>query len=157
MFGCGRIRVAVGSARDQSSRHPFGAFCIRGGTFQQEGRRTSIASGTDSSSSCFYCAATRANYLLRVVKPEATTSHAQRHNASLWKCLCEILHVDLDLSADLRETVSLPLFLGGMGLRDVCRVATSAYWASWADSMPMIFQRHLDVEAGESQPECHGV
>ena len=38
----------------------------------------------------------------------------------------------------------MPLCLGGMGLRDASRVATSAYWASWADSMPMIFQRHPD-------------
>ena len=88
-----------------------------------------------------HCAAARANYLLRVVKPEATTSYAQRHNVGL----CEILHVDPDSSAELRETASMPLCLGGMGLRDACRVATSAYWASWADSMPMIFQRHPDV------------
>ena len=92
-----------------------------------------------------HCAAARSNYLLRVVKPEATRLYAQRHNDGLWKCLCEMLHMDPDSSADLRETASMPLCPGGMGLRDAGRVATSAYWASWADTMPMIFQRHPDV------------
>ena len=39
----------------------------------------------------------------------------------------------------------MPLNLGGMGLRDALRVATPAYWASWADCMPMIFKRHAHV------------
>ena len=37
-------RVAIGSVRDQSPRHPFGALCFRGGTSQQEGQKTSIPS-----------------------------------------------------------------------------------------------------------------
>ena len=40
---------------------------------------------------------------------------------------------------------SMQLNLGGMGLRDAFRVAVPAYWASWADCMPMIFKRHPNV------------
>ena len=32
-----------------------------------------------------------------------------------------------------------------MGLRDAVRVAVPAYWASWVDCTPMIFNRHPDV------------
>ena len=34
------------------------------------------------------------------------------------------------------------LELGGLGLRSAERTRVSAYWASWADCMPMIKERH---------------
>ena len=153
MLGSGGIRVASGSTGDQSPRHPLGHSAFVEAHLSKKAEEQAlflerIPAVPDVQSSwalLLHCAAARANYLLRVVKPEATTSHAQRHNAGLWKCLCEILHVDPESSAELWETASMPLCLGGMGLRDASRVATSAYWASWADSMPMIFQRHPDV------------
>ena len=92
-----------------------------------------------------HCASARANYLLRVVKPEATRAYSQRHNEGLWKCLCKILHVDPGHCAEAKVAASMPLNLGGMGLRDALRVATPAYWASWADCMPIIFKRHAHV------------
>ena len=66
----------------------------------------------------------------RVVKPAATWGFAQRHNGGLWKCLCEILHVEPDQSVEAKLAASTPLNLGGMGLRDATRVAVPAYWAS---------------------------
>ena len=33
---------------------------------------------------------------------------------------------------------SLPMRLGGLGLRSPRRLAPAAYWASWADAMPML-------------------
>ena len=90
-------------------------------------------------------ASARANYLLKVVKPASTRGFAQRHKDGWWKCLCEILHVEADQSAEAKLAASMPLNLGGMGLRDVVRVAVPAYWARWADCMPMIFNRHPNV------------
>ena len=48
-------------------------------------------------------------------------------------------------SAEAKPAASMPLNLGGMGLRDAVREAVPAYWASWADCMPMIFNRHPPV------------
>ena len=39
----------------------------------------------------------------------------------------------------------LPLRLGGCGLRSALRTAPAAYWASWADTLPMIQARHPEV------------
>ena len=36
----------------------------------------------------------------------------------------------------------LPCWLGGLGVRCAVRMAPVAYWASWADCLPMIRQRH---------------
>ena len=105
-----------------------------------------------------HCLSARANCLLRVVKPAATKVFAQRHNEGLWKCLCNLLQVGPVQSAEAKPAASMPLKLGGMGLRDAVRVAVPAYWASWADCMPMIFNRHplvanLFVHELEGAPE----
>ena len=37
------------------------------------------------------------------------------------------------------------LVLGGLGLRSAVRLSRSAFWASWADCLPMVFSRQRDV------------
>ena len=44
-----------------------------------------------------------------------------------------------------REAASLPLALGGPGLRSARRTHPSAYWASWADSLHMVQKCHPGV------------
>ena len=39
----------------------------------------------------------------------------------------------------------LPMRMGGLGLRSASRMAQSAFWASWADAMPMISERLTQV------------
>ena len=79
-----------------------------------------------------HCVSARANYLLRVVIPEA--------------CLCKILHVDPRKLCRCESGSVHAIEFGWHGfLRDALRVATPAYWASWADCMPMIFKRHAHV------------
>ena len=39
----------------------------------------------------FMCGSTRANFWLRTVEPELTESFAERHDASVWRCLSNIL------------------------------------------------------------------
>ena len=93
-----------------------------------------------------HCASGRANYLLRVVRPELVRDFAERHDSSLWTCMCEILRVDRgECSANARNSSTFPLALGGVGLRSAVRTSGSASWASWADALAMIKQRHPEV------------
>ena len=41
----------------------------------------------------------------------------------------------------------MPLVLGGLGLRSACRVSQPACWASWADALHVIHNRHPEVAA----------
>ena len=63
----------------------------------------------------------------------------------LWQCLCSILQLDPVQVDVVRETATVPLSLGGLGLRSAQRTRIPAFWASWADSLAMIRQRHPDV------------
>ena len=45
------------------------------------------------------------------------------------------------LLGGLTGDATLPMRLGGLGLRSASRMSHSAYWASWADSLQMIAQR----------------
>ena len=42
-----------------------------------------------------HCASTRANYMLRVVRPEWALDFAQAHDQEVWECLCSILAVSV--------------------------------------------------------------
>ena len=93
-----------------------------------------------------HCASARANYSLRVVRPEWVHQFAVDHDRNLWKCLCAILRVSVDGCGEpARSTATLPLSLGGLGLRSAQRSSVAAYWASWADALPMIQERHPAV------------
>ena len=92
-----------------------------------------------------YCAGSRANCLLRVVRLDLVRSFAERHNRGLWQCLARILGRSSEWDITTQEVASLPLSLGGLGLRNAVRTSPSAYWASWSDSLPMIKARHPEV------------
>ena len=91
------------------------------------------------------CAVSRANYLQRVVRPDLVRSFAERHNRGLWQCLARIPGRSSEWDITTQEVASLPLSLGGLGLRNAVRTSPSAYWASWSDSLPMIKARHPEV------------
>ena len=40
-----------------------------------------------------------------------------------------------------RHITTLPLRMGGLGLRSALRMAPAVFWASWADALPMLQQR----------------
>ena len=94
-----------------------------------------------------HCAGGRANYMLRVVRPEAVLRFAEGHTNGLWACLRNILGSSVDLDPTTRDICSLPLSLGGIGLRNAERTSPPAYWASWADCLAMLRARHPDVAA----------
>ena len=84
--------------------------------------------------------------MLRMIPPEAVREFARRHDAELFQCVGNILKQDLSHCGDeVRETAGLPLILGGLGLRSAERVRVPAYWASWADCLQMIREKHPSV------------
>ena len=70
-------------------------------------------------------------------------SFARAHDAGVWQCLCAVLRIpDTSCEEVARLSASLPLALGGLGFRTAVRTSAAAHWASWADTLPMIHQRH---------------
>ena len=64
----------------------------------------------------------------------------------MFACLCQILHVSPDeVDAETWDCATLPMSLGGLGLRSAVRTSKAAHWASWADCLPMIRERHPQV------------
>ena len=92
-----------------------------------------------------HCAGSRANYLLRVIRPELVRNFAEGHNAGLWRCLAQILPASTGADPIAKATASLPLSTGGLGLRDASRTSEPAFWASWADCLSIIRKRHPEV------------
>ena len=76
------------------------------------------------------------------VEPQMAAAFCQRHDAGVWECLCRILHVSPEQGDDVVGAAFMPLVLGGIGLRSACRGSTPAFWASWADTLPVIAGRH---------------
>ena len=61
------------------------------------------------------------------------------------------------------QIASLPMRMGGLGIRSASRMAPSAFWASWADALPMLQDRLssisnqiADVLDGAQAPGCLG-
>ena len=90
------------------------------------------------------CGSTRSNFWLRAVAPGLTAEFAGHHDATVWGCLCKILGVPSG-SAEAQVVASLALSAGGLGLTSARRTRTAAHWASWADCLRMVRQRHPDV------------
>ena len=55
------------------------------------------------------------------------------------------MRVDLSSDPSVRESASLPLSLGGLGLRSAVGLRKAAFWASWCDCLPMIKERHPTI------------
>ena len=89
-----------------------------------------------------FCAASRANYV-RVVHPALSFQFAVQHDVGIRQCLQDLLHVPV--TQGMWEMAGLPFASGGLCLRNAERLRTTAYWASWADTLPMIRPRHPEV------------
>ena len=81
------------------------------------------------------------NNCLRCVRPDHSGAFAHRHDASVWECLRQILRITPD-QAIASTTASLPFFMGGLGLTAAFRSREGAHWASWADCLPTVRERH---------------
>ena len=87
------------------------------------------------------CGSIRANFWMRAVRPEDSEGFATRHDENVWACLRELLGMP-NAPPEARVIATLALSAGGLGLVSAVRVRPAAHWASWADSLRMIRQRH---------------
>ena len=65
---------------------------------------------------------------------------AGNHDEGIWRCFRQILELSPDHRAE--EVASLPLRHDGLGLKSAQRIHPATHWASWADALAMIHQRH---------------
>ena len=87
------------------------------------------------------CAGPRCHHWLRTVPPSCSATYAVGHDVGMMNTM-DALFGGLPGDAGQQEMAhtlaSLPMRLGGLGLRSAARMALAAYWASWADALPMI-------------------
>jgi hypothetical protein len=90
------------------------------------------------------CCGPRANHLLRTLPPSQSARYAEAHDEGMWDTFERLLRGvpgDVDEVAMARALATLPLRFGGLGMRSAARTANAAYWASLADTLPMIRER----------------
>ena len=70
--------------------------------------------------------------------------YAQGHDRGMnegMTSLLEGLPGDPQQQHEAEQLATLPMRMGGLGLRSASRMAPAAYWVSWADCFPMIQER----------------
>ena len=73
---------------------------------------------------------------LRVVHPEQSFHFAVRHDAGIRGCFEQLLHIPV--SDEVWHMATLQFSSGGLGLRNAERLCPTAYWASWAETLPVV-------------------
>ena len=92
------------------------------------------------------CASTRANHALRTLPPSESRGYAAAHDAAIWETLQACLGGEpLDDAPHAWPIATLPAVLGGLGLQSAQRTAPAAYWAAWADALPVMRARAPDL------------
>ena len=81
--------------------------------------------------------------------PGSSASYCQTHDDGVW-ATAKVLLDGLPAADETAETEShqlatLPMRMGGLGLRSAARCAPTACWASWADALHMISERTPEV------------
>ena len=87
------------------------------------------------------CAGPRCHHFLRTVPPSLSAAYAEVHDSGMQQVmngLLELLPGDQRQQEVARMIASLPMRMGGLGIRSATRMAPAAYWASWADAVPML-------------------
>ena len=94
-----------------------------------------------------FCGVPRANHLLRGMPPSLNEGYAAAHDITLKSTLETLLQVDA-ASTDSNELAriyayaSIPARMGGLGLRSASRTRHAAYWAAWADAIPVMQKKN---------------
>ena len=81
--------------------------------------------------------------LPRTVRPDLTTHFALEHDEQTWRCFSTLLGVNPEApDAHTKASTSLPLVMGGLGLRSASNLRDAAHWGNWADTLKMVHERH---------------
>ena len=94
------------------------------------------------------CASPRCYHSLRTLPPSQSAEYARQHDVGVMTTMESLLNGltgDTNQNDTAREIASLPMRLGGLGLRSATRSSPGAYWASWGDALHMIQQRFPPV------------
>ena len=82
--------------------------------------------------------------LLGESRPDLTDTFAEHHDDNVWTCMRTILGTPA--APDLARVIStLSLSAGGLGLASAQRSRGGARWASWADCIRMVKERHPTI------------
>ena len=90
------------------------------------------------------CAGPRCHHFLRTVPPHQSAKYADNHDKGMMEATQTVLGSipgSEVCKEEGRQLATLPMRLGGLGLRSASRTAPAAYWASWADALPMLSAR----------------
>ena len=90
-----------------------------------------------------FCCSLCFQYLLRMLPPSATDTYAGEHDKAIVSAVASLLGDGIPSPAC--ATAQLPLSLGRLGLHSAQRTAASAYWASWAESLPVSHLHYPDA------------
>jgi hypothetical protein len=91
------------------------------------------------------CVVPRANHTLRTLGPSSAKKYADDFDTMLWDAAVNILEAARlgdDTRADGRVIAEFTCRMGGVGLRSAARTSPAAFWASWADTLPMMMARN---------------
>ena len=88
----------------------------------------------------YFCAAQRANHLIRLLPPSLSHEYAVQHDRAILQCLETLLQAG-PLPDKAKRIAILRCINGGLGLRSATRTAQAAFWAAWADALPMLHSR----------------
>ena len=103
------------------------------------------------------CVRPRCHHFLRTVPPSQSARYAQGHDTGMRHAMEAVLggvSGRSEQKATAHEIMSLPMRLGGLGLRSTERMRPAAFWASWADALPMLSDRlHTLTDQVENELE----
>ena len=91
----------------------------------------------------------RANHTMRTMPPGGSADYCRAHDEGIWATVKALMDgFPAGEEDESRQLATLPMRIGGLGLRSAVRCALAAHWASWSDALHMISQRTPHV-AGE--------
>ena len=96
------------------------------------------------------CAGPRCHHLLRTMPPSQVVGYAAGHDEGMRQAMVSLLGElpgDGEQQSAAHRIASLPMRLGGLGIRSAARMSPAAHWASWADALPMLQARLPHVTA----------
>ena len=76
----------------------------------------------------------RANHTLRTLPPALSLEYSRLHGEGIWGSALVLIGQLLGTEGDVehaKQVASLPMRMGGLGLRSATRGAVAAYWVSW--------------------------
>ena len=96
-----------------------------------------------------HCAGPRCQHMLRTLPPSESEEYARAHDVGMARVMDRLLALPGDPHEQevALNLASLPMGMGGLGLRRALRMVPATYWSSWADALHMIDQRLPEVAA----------